>query len=213
MTSPAEEHSSSSSSKGEPTPPEPLKLKRGVKRKLLTDSDVGNEILAIEDGSSTSKKLAMFQRIWSEREILKVLAEFVADTGLEPYKEVYAFHDFLKKSKPHCVKSSTLQLNEKIRRMKKKFMNSTKGKSKSKFDFEILQLSQKVWPKKAGPAALEALQKRDVESEMRVLECEGKKMFGHGPMDEELWKRGIRCLDGPRWWNWRRSGRSCAWLR
>ncbi|TKY53591.1 Mediator-associated protein 1 [Spatholobus suberectus] len=151
MTSPAEEYSSLSYSKGEPTPPGPSKLKqRGVKRKLPTDSDVGNEILAIEDGS-TGKKPAMFQRIWSEKdekEILKALAEFVADTGLEPYKEVYAFHDFLKKSKP--LETSALQLKEKIRRMEKKFMNSTKGKSKTKLDFEILQLAQEGWACRFG---------------------------------------------------------------
>ncbi|KAI4327502.1 hypothetical protein L6164_019952 [Bauhinia variegata] len=76
-----------------------------------------------------SKKL--FKRLWSEIAILKVVIEYSAKDGADPSKDPNGFHDFIKKSLH--IDISTMQLMDKIRRLKKKYKNNArKGKKMPK---------------------------------------------------------------------------------
>ncbi|RDX83847.1 putative transcription factor, partial [Mucuna pruriens] len=99
----------------------------------------------------------MFQRVWSEEDehaILKGMAEFISMTGQEPYRYAEAFHNFVKKSLH--AEASSMQLKEKIRRMKKKFeTNSRRGKNgkdprfSKPLDQIAYELGKKVWGEEA----------------------------------------------------------------
>ncbi|KAI4296521.1 hypothetical protein L6164_036471 [Bauhinia variegata] len=123
---------------------------KGTKKKSShATGDV--ETPAKEKPGDESKKL--FQRLWSEDDeiaILKGVIEYSAKNGADPSKDPNGFHDFIKKSLHIDV--STVQLMDKIRRLKKKYKNNA-GKGKNgedrKFskahDKQAFDLSKKIW--------------------------------------------------------------------
>ncbi|KAJ1396591.1 GLABROUS1 enhancer-binding protein family [Sesbania bispinosa] len=108
-----------------------------------------------------------FQRLWSEEDeiaILKGIAEFTSKTGSDPLKYADAFYDFMKKSLH--ADASSIQLKDKIRRLKKKFeTNAKKGKNGEDPTFskphekKTFELSKKVWSSAANEAAAEKAEK------------------------------------------------------
>ena len=109
--------------------------------------------MAEEDRKKSGVQGKLFQRIWSQEDelgILKGMADFISKTGQDPYKYPDAFHNFIKKSLH--VEFSGLQLKEKTRRMKKKFlshMGKVKNGVKPRFlkphDKALFELSKKIW--------------------------------------------------------------------
>ncbi|XP_021828310.1 GLABROUS1 enhancer-binding protein-like [Prunus avium] len=99
-------------------------------------------------GGDDSKKL--FQRIWSDDDeiaILKGMIDYSTKKGADPYSDMGAFHDFIKKSLKADVNKT--QLQDKIRRLKKKYeMNVAKGKKYNPVkphEQKVFDLSNKVW--------------------------------------------------------------------
>ncbi|KAK7364916.1 hypothetical protein VNO80_13662 [Phaseolus coccineus] len=122
------------------------------KRADAPSSSVANDATE-EDGKKSGGQTKMFQRIWSHEDevgILKGILEFISRTGQDPYKYADAFHNFIKKSLH--VEVSSLQLKEKIRRMKKRFETHMERQMQRKeprllkpHDQTLFEFSKKIW--------------------------------------------------------------------
>ncbi|XP_014522911.1 probable transcription factor At1g11510 isoform X2 [Vigna radiata var. radiata] len=117
------------------------------------ETSVANDETKEDGKKSDGQAKVLFQRIWSEEDelgILKGILEFISKTGQEPYRYVDAFHNFIKKSLH--VEVSSLQLKDKIRRMKKKFETHEAKKKKGieprllrPHDRALFEFSKKIW--------------------------------------------------------------------
>ncbi|EXC23161.1 hypothetical protein L484_018292 [Morus notabilis] len=126
--------------------------KRKKKRKVTSASA---SVTASKGGGDEedSKKSLGFARVWSEDDeiaVLKGMTDYKAKKGADPYADMGAFHDFIKKSLNADVSKS--QLVDKIRRLKKKYLNNAaKGENDEDPVFskphELLsfKLSKKIW--------------------------------------------------------------------
>ncbi|KAL0420251.1 UNVERIFIED_CONTAM: putative transcription factor [Sesamum latifolium] len=102
--------------------------------------------------SDDSKKL-LFQRVWSEDDeivILKGMIDYVSKKKSDPVGELNAFHDFIKKNLH--VEVSRSQLQDKIRRLRRKYENNKskekEGKDRSfgkPHEQKAFELSKKIW--------------------------------------------------------------------
>ncbi|KAJ7948204.1 mediator-associated protein 1-like [Quillaja saponaria] len=99
------------------------------------------------------KKGSGVQRLWSEEDeivILRGMIEYQSKKGSDPYADIGAFHEFIKKNLH--VDVSKNQLKDKIRRLKKKYQNNAeRGKNGEDPVFSKLhegksfELSKKIW--------------------------------------------------------------------
>ncbi|OIT37832.1 PREDICTED: GLABROUS1 enhancer-binding protein-like [Nicotiana attenuata] len=105
---------------------------------------------------SEDVKRQLFQRLWSEDDeivILKGMIDYRSKKKSDPVADLSAFHEFIKKSL-HVDVSKT-QLQDKIRRLKKKYENNAgkekKGKKERTFskphEQKTYELSKKIWGK------------------------------------------------------------------
>lgn len=118
------------------------------KKKSETDVD-GSEDKGVPNDDS--KKL--FQRLWSEDDeiaILQGMIDYRAKKKADPTADLNDFHEFIKKS-IHIDVSKT-QLQDKIRRLKKKYRNNSSKENKGKYkvsskphEQSAYDLSKKVW--------------------------------------------------------------------
>ncbi|KAM1351270.1 hypothetical protein ACFX13_005210 [Malus domestica] len=96
-----------------------------------------------------AKKSKLFQRIWSDDDeiiILKGMVDYTTKKGADPYSDMGAFHEFIKKSLK--VDVTKTQLQDKIRRLKKKYETNVKKKKfnpTKPHDQKVFDLSKKVW--------------------------------------------------------------------
>lgn len=136
-------------------------------KKGAKDTAGGDDIPAAEDdgkkAGDDSKK--SFQRVWSEDDeiaLLEGMAEFSAKNRVHPYRDINAFHDFIKKSLHADV--SNEQLSNKIRRLKKKYQ-TIDGRNKNGLDPRLwklhdkkaFELSKKIWATEGENGGLELL--------------------------------------------------------
>ncbi|CAN4122320.1 unnamed protein product [Withania somnifera] len=115
-------------------------------------------------------KRQLFQRLWSEDDeiaILKGMIEYRSKKKADPVADLSAFHEFIKKSL-HVDVAKT-QLQDKIRRLKKKYENNAgkekKGKERSftkPHEQKAYELSKKIWGK----------EKSDNKGEFEIVEVE-----------------------------------------
>ncbi|EXC19609.1 hypothetical protein L484_019355 [Morus notabilis] len=101
-----------------------------------------------KSGGDDSKKL--FQRLWSEEDeivILKGLIDYAAKRGGDPAAtDMNTFHDFIKKSLHVEVTKS--QLSNKVRKLKKKYLNNAARKKYNPtkpHEQNAFELSKKIW--------------------------------------------------------------------
>ncbi|CAN1125212.1 Probable transcription factor At1g66420 [Linum perenne] len=99
-----------------------------------------------EGGKSEDK--SRFQRIWSEDDeiiLLEGLIDFF-ERGLDPFKEIVKFHDFIKKNLSDDFFPSPSQVKNKAVRMKKKFNKNQNGKGLTKpHEQKCFNLSKAIW--------------------------------------------------------------------
>ncbi|CAI9787900.1 unnamed protein product [Fraxinus pennsylvanica] len=103
-------------------------------------------------------KEKLFQRLWSEDDeivILKGMTDYVVKKKSDPAADLNAFRDFIKKDLN--VDVTKVQLQDKIRRLKKKYdKNKSKEKQGKKrtlakaHEQEVYELSKKIWGKNNG---------------------------------------------------------------
>ncbi|EXB31415.1 hypothetical protein L484_014842 [Morus notabilis] len=144
--------------------PSAMPSRQSVKRTKKSDSNAENggseeEEEAKMSGGDDSKKL-LFQRLWSEDDeiaILKGMIDYAAKTGADAaVADMNAFYDFIKKSLH--IDATKTQLSDKVRRLKKKYVNNLKKKYNptKPHELEAFQLSKKIWgsrePKSNGTA-------------------------------------------------------------
>uniref|UniRef100_A0A1J3EGF8 Mediator-associated protein 1 n=1 Tax=Noccaea caerulescens TaxID=107243 RepID=A0A1J3EGF8_NOCCA len=92
-----------------------------------------------------SKKPA-FQRLWTEDDeiaILQGMIDFKADTGKSPYEDTTAYYDFIKGSISFEVSKS--QFMDKLRSLKKKYMNKEKPSFTKPHDQKSHKLCKYIW--------------------------------------------------------------------
>ncbi|XP_073048156.1 GLABROUS1 enhancer-binding protein-like [Primulina eburnea] len=104
-----------------------------------------------------SKKL-LFQRLWSEDDeiaILEGMAEYAEKKRSDPLGDLNAFHDFIKKNLH--VDVTRVQLQDKIRRLKKKYENNKRKEKEGKdktfpkpHEQKAYELSKIVWGSEKG---------------------------------------------------------------
>ncbi|KAF5188032.1 Storekeeper protein [Thalictrum thalictroides] len=163
------------SSKPMTEPPKPKKPDNSVgKRSLETDGDEKDSRKAkkkkkvsdlVEEDHETEKKSGgggdhskKFQKLWTEQDeidILKGMVDFKKTKG-DPTAQVGAFYDFLKNDLRSDV--SKIQLQSKIRTLKRKYTNTLKRAKQPGEDPEIskpheayvYKLSKKVWLGEVG---------------------------------------------------------------
>ncbi|XP_019162226.1 PREDICTED: probable transcription factor At1g61730 [Ipomoea nil] len=108
------------------------------------------EISEIKASADESKK-QLFQRLWSEDDeiaLLEGMIEYTEKENGDPYTDLDAFHDFIRNSLHFTV--SKKQVQNKMKRMKKKYINNA-GKGKKSFskphEQKTYQVSRKIWGK------------------------------------------------------------------
>lgn len=107
-------------------------------------------------GNSNDDSRKLFQRLWSEDDeiaILKGMLDYSAKKKADPVNDLNAFLEFIKKN-IHIDVSKT-QLQDKIRRLKKKYENNVEREKKGNKELtfskpheqKAYELSKKVWSK------------------------------------------------------------------
>ncbi|KAL2523974.1 DNA-binding storekeeper protein-related transcriptional regulator [Abeliophyllum distichum] len=103
-------------------------------------------------------KKQLFQRLWSEEDeivVLKGMIDYLAKKKTDHVADLNAFHDFIRKNLH--VDVTRAQLQDKIRRLKKKYENNQgkdkKGKERTftkSHDQKVYELSRKIWGSENG---------------------------------------------------------------
>ncbi|KAK4421304.1 putative transcription factor [Sesamum alatum] len=132
---------------------------KGAKRsKKKSEPEPETELENSEKKSNDDSKKQLFQRLWSEDDeivILKGMIDYAEKKKSDPVADLNAFHDFIKDSLH--VDVTRTQLQDKIRRLKKKYENN-KGKEKEGKDRtfsksheqKAYDLSKHVWGNESG---------------------------------------------------------------
>ncbi|KAK4489219.1 hypothetical protein RD792_005014 [Penstemon davidsonii] len=144
--------------------------------------------------ASDSSKKVHIQRIWSEEDeivILKGMLDYTAKKKSNPVADPDAFLDYIKKNLH--IEVSKNQLQDKIRRLKKKYETSkSKGRNFSKpHEMEMFVLSENIWGKNekgketvaASPKANGSVVKKTAIKNANVVENHEE---GDDEMSEEV---------------------------
>ncbi|CAN4092427.1 unnamed protein product [Withania somnifera] len=136
------------------------------KKKQVKEIDTPVKKTATED-----VKRQLFQRLWSEDDeiaILKGMIDYRSKKKADPVADLGAFHEFIKKSL-HVDVAKT-QLQDKIRRLKKKYVNNAGKEKKGKerifskpHELKAYEISKKIWGSK---------EKSDNKGEVEVVKVE-----------------------------------------
>lgn len=106
-----------------------------------------------EKKSNDDSKKQLFQRLWSEDDeivVLKGMIDYIEKKKTYPVADLNAFHDFIRKNLH--VDVTRAQLQAKIRRLKKKFVNN-KSKERTftkSHEQKAYELSKKIWGNENG---------------------------------------------------------------
>ncbi|KAK6149806.1 hypothetical protein DH2020_017331 [Rehmannia glutinosa] len=135
-----------------------------------------------EKKSNDDSKKLLFQRIWSEDDeivILKGMIDYATKKKSDPVADLNAFHDFIKKNLH--VDVTRTQLQDKIRRLKKKYENNKskekEGKDRSftkPHEQKAYELSKNIWGSENGKE--NGIEKADVKS-VEAVNVDGEKML------------------------------------
>ncbi|XP_020552877.1 GLABROUS1 enhancer-binding protein-like [Sesamum indicum] len=111
-----------------------------------------------EKKSTDDSKKLLFQRLWSEDDeivILQGMIDYVIKKKFDPVADLSAFHDFIKKNLH--VDVTRTQLQDKIRRLRKKYENNKckekEGKDRTfskPHEQKAYELSKKIWGNESG---------------------------------------------------------------
>ncbi|KAF5730749.1 mediator-associated protein 1-like isoform X2 [Tripterygium wilfordii] len=136
----------------------------------------------LDDGVSAEKavdsaKKQLFQRLFSEDDeiaLLKGIIEFAAKKGKDPIFFIVEFHEFIKKS--IHIDVTRAQLMDKIKRLKKKFVNNVgkakKGKDRTftnAHEQRTYDLSKNIWGRDETSGDAQAVDDGNVKSNGRVV--------------------------------------------
>ncbi|XP_059661950.1 STOREKEEPER protein-like [Cornus florida] len=141
-----------------------------------------------EDGAIEEKKSV--NRLWSEDDeiaILKGMIDYKSKKESDPYTDMGAFHEFLKKSLH--VDVTKVQLTDKIRRLKKKYLiNAERGNNgedpvfNKPHEHKSFELSKKIW----GAGASNRVDDNAKSSQIKARKSEKVNNSVASPKKEEL---------------------------
>ncbi|XP_057806315.1 probable transcription factor At1g11510 [Salvia miltiorrhiza] len=122
------------------------------------DKDAKKSKKASAEPEVSEKKSNLFQRLWSEEDeivILKGMIDYTSKNKSDPISDLNAFHDFIKKNL-HIDVTRT-QLQDKIRRLKKKYENNKSKEKEGKertfskpHEQSAYDLSKAIWGNETG---------------------------------------------------------------
>ncbi|KAI3456391.1 hypothetical protein Pfo_013054 [Paulownia fortunei] len=145
------------------TPAKSTVVKRPAEEKETEAKDAKKSKKKPEPESSEKKsnddsKKLLFQRLWSEDDeivILKGMIDYATKKKSDPVADLNAFHDFIKKNLH--VDVTRTQLQDKIRRLKKKYENNKSKEKEGKdrtfskpHEQKAYELSKKIWGNENG---------------------------------------------------------------
>lgn len=162
-----------------PSNPAASPTKTPAKRALALDGeDSKRPRKAKGDGGGVEdeegKKSVPFQRLWSEDDevvVLKGILEYKGIKGADPLADTFGFYDFIKKSLH--VKVDRRQVMDKIRKLKRRYMNNLSNKKKN--DQNAFELSKKIWGNDAAGAELDQQSIIKTRRLSRAEDANGKK--------------------------------------
>ncbi|KAL2245408.1 GLABROUS1 enhancer-binding protein-like [Sesamum indicum] len=206
------------------TPAKSTAAKRPAEEKETDAKDAKKKKKAKPDttekkSTDDSKKL-LFQRVWSEDDeivILQGMIDYVTKKKSDPVADLNAFHDFIKKNL-HADMTRT-QLQDKIRRLKRKYQNNkSKDKTFSKpHEQKAYELSKKIWGNESGkengveklmgngsalrknrgkrPNTVENEEAKDVNSDPERLLPAKRVNSGGVTVEERIWRIGAEYFE------------------
>lgn len=137
------------------TPTKPSAAKRPSEDTASKDAKKSKKTA---DPEASEKKPNLFQRLWSEEDeilILKGMIEYSSKNKSDPISDMNAFYDFIKKSLH--IDFSRTQLQDKIRRLKKKYENNKSKEKEGKertfaklHEQSAYDLSKEIWGNDTG---------------------------------------------------------------
>ncbi|KAL0305878.1 UNVERIFIED_CONTAM: putative transcription factor [Sesamum radiatum] len=145
------------------TPAKSTATKRPAEEKETEAKDVKKskkkaELDTSEKKSTDDSKKLLFQRLWSEDDeivILKGMIDYVTKKKSDPVADLNAFHDFIKKNLH--VDVTRTQLQDKIRRLRRKYENNKSKEKEGKdrtfskpHEQKAYELSKKIWGNENG---------------------------------------------------------------
>ncbi|KAL6971806.1 hypothetical protein U1Q18_031487 [Sarracenia purpurea var. burkii] len=155
--------------------------------------DIDSESSEMPKKTEYDVKKQLFQRVWSEDDeigVLKGLLEYLAKQGADPVGDLPDLLNFIKVSLQ--VDFSKTQLSDKIRRLKKRYVNNVKkgkyGKGRifmKSHEQRIFELSKRIWGGEANSVGFdrtevnrEAMENHYNKNELAILDRakEGWKM-------------------------------------
>ncbi|XP_057785071.1 probable transcription factor At1g61730 [Salvia miltiorrhiza] len=138
------------------TPTKPAAEKRPAEGTATTKNT--KRLRKTVEGDPSEKKSNLFQRLWSEDDeivILKGMIDYTSKYKSDPIWDLNAFHDFIKKNL-HIDVTRT-QLQDKIRRLKKKYENNKSKEKEGKertfskpHEQNAYDLSKMIWGNESG---------------------------------------------------------------
>lgn len=144
-----------SNARSKPNAPDPVTPTKSAaaKRSAGDANSKDAKKLKADEAETSEKKSNLFQRLWSEEDeiaVLEGMIEYTSKKKADPVSDLSAFHDFIKE-KLH-IDASRTQLQDKIRRLKKKYENN-KSKEKEGEDkifskpheHKSYDLSKRIW--------------------------------------------------------------------
>ncbi|KAH6790505.1 hypothetical protein C2S51_005511 [Perilla frutescens var. frutescens] len=141
--------------RSKPNAPEPVTPTKPVAAKRLAEDTANKDAKKKKtaEAETSEKKSNIFQRLFSEDDeivILKGLMDYTTRKKLDPMADLNAFHDFIKKNLH--IDFTRTQLQDKIRRLKKKFENNKNKEKEGKertfskpHEQKAYDLSKMIW--------------------------------------------------------------------
>ncbi|CAK9142624.1 unnamed protein product [Ilex paraguariensis] len=184
-----------------PVESEGKESKRAKQKTDVDNGDLERKNSTVTPGDDSKKQL--FQRLWSEDDeivILKGMIEYTAKKGTDPFADMNAFHEFIKKSLH--VEVTKAQLSAKVRRLKKKYENNASKEKKGKkrtfsnpHEQKSYEWSKKFWGGESD--SVEVNNSLKVNGSPRKNQNQrGSKALVANPKVEEKKENGVLSPDG-----------------
>ncbi|GLT34179.1 hypothetical protein SLA2020_087100 [Shorea laevis] len=177
------------------TPPKKSSSRASRKRPLESESaQRRSRSKRLKKESNEENAMKLFQRVWTEEDeivILNGMIDYKDEMGEDPSSNMGEFHHYILESVSFvCTK---IQLKEKIRRLKEKYLKkANKGEKtfSTPHEDQVFRLSKKIWGKQKVKKATEVGEKVDANIPIR-------KSLGVASLEAEILAVGLDVVEGP----------------
>ncbi|GLU04148.1 hypothetical protein SLE2022_213100 [Rubroshorea leprosula] len=177
------------------TPPKKSSLRASRKHPLKSESDQRrSRPKRVKKEFNEENAMKLFQRVWTEEDEIVILNGMIAykdEMGEDPSSNMGEFYHYILESVSFvCTK---IQLKEKIRRLKDKYLKkANKGEKtfSTPHEDQVFRLSKKIWGKQKVKKATEVREEVNVNIPIR-------KSLGVASLEAEILAVGLDVVGGP----------------